>query len=376
MSSIPIGAGPPPLRQKVRPARARDGARAAGFGYARGLKSVQQALGAALVVAAAVAAPWPAHGATDTLVRLEYQADEQGGCVGDDELRRMVTGQLGHDPFRPDAEQTIAIRIAKTETGFQGRIVWTEADGRPVGERLLSSRSRDCHEIAANIAFAVVLQLQLVDRQAANDAGAAVPDAERPPPKAGDEGNRPPATSEPPGLAAEAPAVPAQAPPARLLLAVGAGPAVGMGLTPDVTAVGRLFVVGRFGRLSAEIAADAALPATRREPDGMGVAVNAMGSTAAGCAHVSVASVCLLGRLGWIRARGVGVDVPSTSWGRFGEVGMRLAGSKELGRVIVSVHADGLVMLSRWNVVLNDAVVWSVPRVGVVVGLDLALRFF
>jgi hypothetical protein len=34
-------------------------------------------------------------------------------------------------------------------------------------------------------------------------------------------------------------------------------------------------------------------------------------------------------------------------------------------------------MLSRWNVVLNDdAVIWSVPRVGVIVGLDVALRFF
>ena len=128
--------------------------------------------------------------------------------------------------------------------------------------------------------------------------------------------------------------------------------------------------------MSAEIAADAALPVTQREPDGTGVVVNAMGSSAAGCAHVSVASACLLGRLGWIRARGMGVAVPSTSWGRFGEVGMRLAATRELGRFIVSVHADGLVMLSRWNVVLNDAVVWSVPRVGGVVGLDVALRFF
>jgi hypothetical protein len=44
--------------------------------------------------------------------------------------------------------------------------------------------------------------------------------------------------------------------------------------------------------------------------------------------------------------------------------------------LIISAHADGLVMLSRWNVVLNDAVVWTVPRIGGLVGLDLALRFF
>jgi hypothetical protein len=333
------------------------------------LKSLQQALGAALVAAAAVAAPWAANGATGTQVQLEYQADEQAGCVGEDELRRMVTDQLGHDPFHPDAEQRMAITIAKTEAGFQGRIVWTEADGRPLGERLLSSRSRDCQEIAANVAFAVALQLQLVDRPASSDAGAAVPNT-APPPKA-DDGIRGPASS---GVATEAPA--GQASPARLLLAVGAGPAVGLGMTPEATAFGRLFVAARFRRLSAELAADAALPATQRESDGTGVVVNAMGSSAAGCAHVSFASACLLGRLGWIRARGMGVAAPNTSWGRFSEVGMRLAVTRELGRFIVSVHADGLVMLSRWNVVLNDAVVWSVPRVGAVVGLDLALRFF
>jgi hypothetical protein len=337
---------------------------------------VQQALGAALVAAAAVAAPCAAEGATGTVVRLEYQADVDGGCVGEDELRRMVMDQLGHDPFRSDAEQRMAISIAKTEAGFQGRIVWTEAGGRPIGERLLSSRSRDCHEIAANVAFAVALQLQLVDRGRSNDAGAAVPDTERPPPKASDEVNRGPVTVERPGHGADASTVPVPASPARLLLAVGAGPAVGVGMTPEATAFGRLFVVARFGRLSAEIAADAALPATQREPDGSGVVVNAMGSSAAGCAHVSAASACLLGRLGWIRARGMGVAVPSTSWGRFGEVGIRLAVARELGRFIVSVHADGVVMLSRWNVVLNDAVVWSVPRVGAVVGLDVALRFF
>ena len=75
-------------------------------------------------------------------------------------------------------------------------------------------------------------------------------------------------------------------------------------------------------------------------------------------------------------ARSSGSSRPVSPWGTFGEVGARLAGTWELGRFVVSVHADALVMLSRWNVVLNDAVVWSVPRVGGVVGADVALRFF
>jgi hypothetical protein len=57
-------------------------------------------------------------------------------------------------------------------------------------------------------------------------------------------------------------------------------------------------------------------------------------------------------------------------------VGARLGATKELGRWAASLHADGLVMLSRWNVSLNDTVVWTVPRVGGLIGADLAVRFF
>jgi hypothetical protein len=329
---------------------------------------------AALVLAASSRR---ANGATDTLVRLEYRADEQGGCVGEDDLRRMVTDQLGHDPFRPDAAQLVAISIAKTDGGFRGRIVWTDADGRQVGERILLSRSRDCREIAANVAFAVALQLQLVERDAATKAkAAAASSAAQSPATNTDQANRTPAVAERPSVAPEAPTGHGGTSTARLRLAVGAGPAVGVGMTPEATAFGRLFIVARFRRFSAEIAADAALPSTLAEPDGTGVVVNALGSSVAGCAHVSLASACLLGRVGWIRARGTGIAAPSVSWGRFSEVGARVAATKEFGRFIVSVHADGLVMLSRWNVVLNDAVVWGVPRVGAVAGLDVALRFF
>jgi hypothetical protein len=329
------------------------------------------ALAAALVLAAA---PRRTYGATDTTVRLDYRADEQGACAGEDELRRMVTEQLGHDPFDAEAERRVAISIVKTDIGFQGRIVWTEADGRLVGQRVLSSRSHDCREIAANVAFAVALQLQLVDR-AQSDSSTAPPNTE-PPPETTDHAHAAPVVPWHPAPPVEPPAGPTDTTPIRPRLAVGAGPAVGLGMAPEVTAFGRLFVTARFGGWSGELAADASLPATQRELDGSGVVVNAMGSSAAGCAHLSAVSGCLLGRLGWLRARGTGVDVPRTSWGHFSEVGLRVAGSMELGGFTVSVHADALVMLARWNVVLNDTAVWSVPRVGGLVGLDVALRFF
>jgi hypothetical protein len=346
----------------------------AGFGYARGLNPLRRALATALAALALAAPARRARGATDTTVRLEYQADPQAGCAGEDELRRMVSQQLGRDPFRPDADQEVEIELAKTDGGFQGRIVWRDADGRRVGERLLSSRSRECQEIAANVAFAVALQLQLVEQGGASDAEAAAPNAGAPEPK-------PPEIVAPPPVVPERPSAPTPNPgpePATppMQLAVGAGPSVGFGMAPEATAFGRLFVMARSGRLSAEIAADASLSSTLRESDGTGVVVSARGASAAGCAHVSVASTCLLGRLAWLRARGTGVAEPSSSWGRFGELGLRVGGTESLGRVTVSLHADLLVVLSRWNVVLSDAVVWEVPRIGGMVGVDVAARFF
>ena len=330
---------------------------------------------AALVLAASSRR---ANAATDTVVRLEYQADEQAGCVGEDELRRMVTDQLGHDPFRPDADRRVAITIARTEAGFPG------ADRLDGGGRAAPRRApalvaqprvpaRSPRTWRSPSLFSC--SSSNVARRMTRATAARTPSGRRRRPATKPSALRPRRNAR---VCRRNPR-PARPRPrrARLRLAVGAGPAVGMGMTPDATALGRLFVTARFAGFSAEIAADAALPATQREPDGTGVVVEALGASAAGCAHVSVASACLLGRIGWIRARrGRASPRRARHGGGSARLGCASPAAEELGRFIVSVHADGLVMLSRWNVVLNDAVVWSVPRVGAVVGLDVALRFF
>jgi hypothetical protein len=157
---------------------------------------------------------------------------------------------------------------------------------------------------------------------------------------------------------------------------VGLGPSVALGMTPSPTAALRVFFAARYRQLSAELAADGVVPRTLDEPDGSGVTVSALGSSAALCGHLSVASACALGRLGWVQAHGTGVDMPRTGWARFNQAGLRVAASRDLGRFVVAFHVDGLVMLARWQVFLNDTAVWTVPRVGALAGLDVALQFF
>lgn len=294
----------------------------------------------------------------------------------EDELRQLVATHLGRDPFRADAGRRVVILIAKAEVGFEGRIVWADSSGRSFGERRLESRNPNCREIGANVAFAVAVQVQLIDLGASNDnlddRGTAPLQADPsldPSLPAGQTGNADAALQAPVG-------VPPDSPPAKMAIVVGAGPALALGLAPQAATVGRVFLSVRFGRLSAEAAADRALSVTQSQPDGSAIVVGADGLSLAACGHASLLSMCLLGRRGWLRARGTGVDEPSGSSAAFNEVGLRVAMTRTLRRLEISLHVDGLVMLSRWHVVLNDAVVWTTPRVGALLGLDIGLRIF
>jgi hypothetical protein len=50
--------------------------------------------------------------------------------------------------------------------------------------------------------------------------------------------------------------------------------------------------------------------------------------------------------------------------------------SQRLGeRGFLRVHADGLIILTRWVASLDDVPVWTTPRFAAAVGLDAGLRF-
>lgn len=390
-----------------RPGFASKGRSVKGFGYTPASNPLRRYLNAAVMAVVVLAAsPHAATGAIDTAVRLEYQTDEADGCVGERELRRMVAEQLGHDPFKSDADRQVAIAITRSETGFQGRIVWTEKDGRPAGRRVLSSRSRDCQEIGANVAFTVALQLQLMEARRSSGGSGAAPSGPTPsgaaPSSSGPSNpgasnaassSAAPSTDEPPVIpprpanpapkesderpppAADTPAGPAGTPD-PITLAVGAGPAAAVRLLPETAALGRVFVMARWRQVSVEVGGDATRTATQREPDASAVAIDAIGASAAGCGHLSLMAACVLGRITWLRAKGSGVDVPAEAGTRFSQVGLRLGVARSFGRFAVGVHADGLWALSVWNVLLNDTIVWTVPRASGLIGVDLALRIF
>ena len=45
-------------------------------------------------------------------------------------------------------------------------------------------------------------------------------------------------------------------------------------------------------------------------------------------------------------------------------------------RNFVTARVDGLVMLSTWAVTRHETALWTTARTGLVLGLDLGVRFF
>lgn len=325
----------------------------------------------------------PVHAEPKTSVQLAYElAPGTEGCPDVETFQSTVKRQLGYDPFLAGADRRVAVKIARTETGFDGSIKWTDADGKWAGDRHLSSQRSDCSEIAANVAFAVAVQLQLL----------AALSPETPAPSASGTGTGT-GTAKTAAAATVAPK-PAPVPPndgskastspersasggARFRLAAGLGPSLALGLAPKVTGLGRLFVTGRLDPFSLELAVEAALPVSQTQPDGSGFTLNRLAFGAAACGHVQPFAACLTAMVGRLEARGFGVDNPSTPSGVFSQLGARVAVTHDLSeRFFVGARLEGLVMLAPWTVTLDDTVAWTTPRVGGLFGLDFGVYFF
>jgi hypothetical protein len=334
-----------------------------------------------------------AWASAETLVTLEYRVDpDVNGCPEAAEFRSAVERQLGYDPFRPAADRRVAVQIERKGASFDGRIKWSDDRGRWVGDRRLASRRQGCADIAASLAFAVAVQIQLIATLA--------PSTSEPPPPvqapvAPPAPSAPPRVSEQPAIAPPLPLPPrseaaaAPAPELRraerarplkpfpLKLFLGVGPSLALRLAPHPTGLGRIFASGRVSWISVELSLDAALPATQKEADGSGFSLDRFAAGAAACGHAWAFAACLTTTVGLLRARGLAVDAPASSSGLFSQLGARVVAAENLGRwYFVAARAETLVMLSSWTVRLNETSVWTTPRVGLVLGFDLGVHFF
>jgi len=337
-------------------------------------------LACAFVLCVPLMAPAEARAATEPLaVALEYAALPD--CPGASDFKVIVNGRLGYDPFRQGVPQRVLVQIESRGPALEGRIEWQDAEGKWAGDRTFPSRSDDCHELARAMAFALALQIQLsANASVTPAANATTPseasrtaEASAPPPV-------PPALAPPPS---EQQALTSLRQPAestigvpRPVFAVGAGASIGFGVSSSVVPLGRVFGSAAWPHWSLELAAEVGLPTTERRADGAGFSQQEMLGGVAGCATLAPWSACLLGKAGVIRIVGTDVDVPASTSGPLVETGLRLAVTQTLGpRFYIAARAEGLLILTRWRVSLDQTTVWMSSRYAETLGLDVGVRF-
>jgi hypothetical protein len=361
---------------------------------------------------------------TDLYVVLHYAVDtSMSGCWDETEFRLSVAHRIGYDPFHEEASLDVRIHVGGTAHAVDGLVEWRKANGLLMGERRFIAKDGNCVKLLTEMSFAVGLQIDLLRPKAPTGTGASaaarggnpVPSSApiastvaAPPPSVATAASPPPTTppaaaplsvTPPPATpsasaskpdivgklstaprprekaADEAEGVAAESPP-RWLLWVGIGPSLAWRLSPAITADARLFLGIRRNDLSLEIGAEASYPSTERRWDGSGFRQMLVGGTLALCGHVQSFSACALGRASQIRVSGLGVDQPQSPNGFVAQAGLRLAATMELGGAwFVAAHLDGLGLLTPSTVVLNQAPVWEMPRLGALAGIDLLARF-
>ena len=313
--------------------------------------------------------------ATEVAAQLDYSAAP--GCPIAGDFEAVVTGRLGYGPFRKNAGERVIVRIEPAGRALEGRIEWRNAAGGWIGEQTFPSRTGDCGELARAMGFALALQIQLMATAAAEPRA----EAEPPPPA----GTAAPATAASPPIVAVQPAAqtvigddtPASDPqPVGPSITVGAGGAVGVGVASSAVPFARLLGAVEWSHVAVELAGEISAPSTTHRADGAGFSQQQFLASLAGCGVRRPWSVCLVGKVGEIRVVGQGIDVPATATGILAQAGLRLAVTHKLGsRFQLAAHADGLALITQGIVTLDAMPVWTTPRLAVMFGADIAVRF-
>jgi hypothetical protein len=140
--------------------------------------------------------------------------------------------------------------------------------------------------------------------------------------------------------------------------------------------LGRVFGGLDWPHVAIELALEASRPATTRRADGAGFQQQQLLLGLAGCAILTRWRACLVANAGAVRMAGEHVDMSTSATVPVVEVGTRVGALQRLGRhLFLSVHLDGLTVVSRWTATLDHVPVWTAPRFAAALGLDAGVRF-
>jgi hypothetical protein len=311
---------------------------------------------------------------------IEYVAPPS--CPGSDDFRAIVVGRLGFDPFVEDAPDHVLVSIEQGQRDFNGSLVWRDETGQWVGDRAFPAHTSDCAELVRAMGFALAVQINLLaagkPRDVQHDARPE-PAGAKPADSEADAGpTRPSVTpAAPPAADAGVPrGSPASTTGPPWVFALGAGGAVGIGMSPGLLALGRLFGRAYRGSFSLELGGELSTLAVRYRADGAGYDQRLLLAIAAACGDERPLSLCVLVKAGVMKVAGRSIDVPASPSGKALQTGLRFGVRERLAaQVFLEQRLEGLANWTRWTVTLDGIPVWNAPPVAGSLGLDLGADF-
>jgi len=305
-------------------------------------------------------------------VSLEYAVPSGIGCPSEAEFRAAVAERLGGDPFVNAAPRTVAVEISAKNGGLSGFLRWVDREGTLEGQRLFEASAAECSELARNMAFAVTVQLELLEQPEDASAPTTAPGTDS---EVGTEA-APVAPPRAPTSTSSIPAASVPVPASNFEMGAGVGPFVVSGWAPRVAGGGRVLLLAGVPRFLVQVAFEATLPQRQSTSEGAGFESSVMAASAAPCGRFPVVEACPVLRFGSVRARGFGVDQPKSSRGTFWEAGFRLAAGWAFHPSFEGkAHLELLYTPSPWTVQLDERSVFVAPSFAILGGIDLVAFF-
>jgi hypothetical protein len=291
-------------------------------------------------------------------VRLQYQAPP--GCTAEKMIRYLVGSKLRADPFDPNANAHLAVTIERARGKYTGRAELTEPGAVKPWSRSFPPMTT-CDEIVDALVFAVAVHLDPVDPSS--------PSAPSPPPSSP---SSPTVVASPALSAPELPRATPPEPPARVVR-LGAGAAIGLGVSPANAAPGVTLEVGlrwlRWAPLSIAVEGRAYPSASAtKASSGATVTTGRYTGAVVPCAHLRVIAAlelsgCALLELGALR---IASDAPKPTPATRIAAASGLRGGVELplsAYLALRATGDALVTLRRYGVSTYGSPVWETPPV-------------
>jgi hypothetical protein len=299
------------------------------------------------------------------LVRLEYERlDGASACPEEGIIRAGVAARLGYEPFRSRAEDRLRATVRPAGNGLEARIELLDAQGALKASRRLTSRQRDCSELAASVELAIAIAIDPMGRPHPPD--------DAPVPAAGEEPNPSPRQQ----AAAPEPAAPGPSPAAPrlgwraqagLLGGWGSAPALSLGFTVGAALESDRWSVGVEGR--------ADLPSSKTLRAGEASAGLVVASLVP-CVRFGVASACGLATGGVRQVAGDGLVQARHATLPYFAFGGRAAVAWPMSeRAALALHGDVTAPVTKTRLTVDDEVVWTSPAIAVALGVGVAVLF-